>query len=154
VHEIPFIDISVVEKNTKSIVVDSSKIKIECNQKAISEKEEVDKLLDKKNNTKWCANFKPKDTSIKMNFSEPVELISYTLVLGNDCPEKDPLEWRVRIKEFRTLSIFEEPHKITDYSETKCGRMSSQDFKMRNQKKVSEITFVFDKLQGVDAKQV
>jgi hypothetical protein len=62
-------------------------------------------LLDKKKNTKWCANFKPKDTNIKMSFLEPVELISYKLVLGNDCPEKDPIEWRVKTKEFKTLSI-------------------------------------------------
>lgn len=130
--EIPTIDISVVEKITKSVVIDSSKIKIDCNQKALTDNESADKLLDKKKDTKWCATFKPKDTNIKMNFSEPVELISYTFVLGNDCPERDPIEWRVRIKEASTMSIFEEAHRISDYSETKCGRLSSQDFKLRS----------------------
>lgn len=135
-------------------MVDQSKIKIDCNQKAISDSEAADKLLDKKKDTKWCVNFKPRDTNIKMSFSEPVEIIGYSFVLGNDCSEKDPIEWRVRMKETPSLSIFEEAHKISDYSETKYGRGSTQNFKLKSQKKVSEITFVFDKIQGADAKQV
>lgn len=150
------ISISVVENISQSVTVDASKIKIECNQKAASDKEGTDKLLDKSNNTKWVVNFKPKDTNLKLSFSEPIELASYTFVLANDKPECDPIEWRVRIKESQSLNIYEEFHKIEDYSAKKCARGSTQEFKMRmrNPKKISEVTFHFDKLKDGNAKMM
>ena len=139
-----------VTQLANSIKVDASKIKIECNQKATSDNELVAKLLDGSKSSKWCSRFKPKETCVKMVLSEPIEFLGYNFVLGNDNPDRDPIEWRVRSKEKATLNVYEDTHKIEDYSPAKCERGSVQDFKMRTQRKVSEISFHFDKVKKGD----
>ena len=47
-----------------------------------------------------------------MILSEPIEFLGYNFVLGNDKPDRDPIEWRVRTKEKATLNVYEDTHKI------------------------------------------
>ena len=98
--------------NSNSTTIEASKIKIECNQNASSDSQNLENLLDGSIHTCWCTEFKPKETSIKMTLKDPVDLVGYTLVLANDHPDRDPIEWRVRAKENGTNNIYEETHKI------------------------------------------
>ena len=152
--EIPPLDLEVVVELAHSLSVDTSQIKIECNQKGSAQDEGVEKLFDTSKDTNWAVTFKPKETCVKMILSEPIEFTGYTLVLGKDHPGRDPVEWRVRTKEKATLNVYEDTHKIDDWSESKCQRGSSQDFKMRTQRRVSEISFHYDKVKDGDMIQL
>jgi hypothetical protein len=78
--------------------------------------------------------FKPKDTTVKVTFKEAVELVGYKFVLS-DKSERDPLDWRVKTKEEKSLNFSEESFKLPD------TRKQENDFKIKDglKKKIIEV---------------